>query len=722
MGKYSYIKLLRKNISLILHSVNQTFTMNLQKILFCIIISWHNAVAQINPANITIIRDSFGVPYIYAKTDAEVAYGLAWANAEDDFVSMQENLLNGKAMLGLYKGKEGAAMDFIIRLFKIREHVYQNYDKQISPDFKKVLEGYAQGVNDFARKYPQKVLVKEAFPITPQDILSGYVSIMTLFSQAPFIIQRLYDGTIKEYKRGFRFRMTTGSNAIAINSNKTDNGHVFLAINSHQPLEGRFAWYEAELHSEEGWNIHGGLFPGGTAIFLGYTPNLAWAHTFNLPDICDHFLLTINPQNKNQYLWDGQWLDLEPHTIPLQVKIAGIKITVKKKAWWCKIGPVIQGKDGNFYAIKTPASTEIRVAEQWFRMNKAQNFEQFKQALNMHAAALFNVVYADRFQNIYYHHLGLIPIRKKGYDWNQAVRGDSSDLIWNEYYPLSKLPHYHNPDCGYLFNTNNTACFASCESSNLRQEDFDETMGLECYINNRAQRLFELIQAYDKISWQDFLKIKYDVCYSLNSNFIKALQKFWDVNPSKYPDLQDVIKKMQNFDFCMTRENTIAPLWGLSIAYMIDQKGYGSYEILGGFMNFSEENFLEGIRFAVNHLKKYFKTTDIKWGDLFRHRRGKVDLPFQGGPEVLAAGLPKMEKDGRLKNTAGESLIILVDFNPHDGSHVAYTINAYGSSAEPNSPHYTDQMDLFIQQKTRIILQGFENQKRFASKVYSLQP
>lgn len=676
-------------------------------------------ISQIHPKNITIIRDSLGVPYIYAKKDAEVAYGLAWANAEDDFVSMQENLLTAKAMLGLYKGKDGAVFDFLVRLFKIREYVYNNYDAQVSNDFKKVLEGYAQGVNDFAKKYPKKVLVKEAFPLQPQDILCGYVAIMTLFSQAPFIVQRIYDGTIKDYKRGFRFRMTLGSNAIAINSHKTDNGHVFLAINSHQPLEGRFAWYEAELHSEEGWNIHGGLFPGGTTVFLGFTPNLAWAHTFNLPDICDHFLLTINPNNKNQYQWDGQWVDLEPHTIPLQVKIGGIKLKVKKKAWWSKIGPVIQGKDGNFYAIRAPASSELRIAEQWFRMNKAQNFQDFKKAIGMHAAALFNVVYADRFENIYYHHLGLIPVRKKGYDWNQAVAGNSSELVWKECYPLEKLPHYLNPDCGYLFNTNNTACFASCEANNLDISKFDETMGLECYINNRAQRLYELIQPLNKISWSDFLKIKYDICYSWNSTFIKCLKNFWDINPSQYPDLQEIIKKMQNFDFCMKRESVTASYWGLMMAFIIDQKNYSSYEIMSGTMQFSEQDYIEGVRFAVNHLKKYFKTLDVPWGDLFRHRRGKVDLPFQGGPEVLAAGLPKMEKDGRMKNVSGESLIILVDFDPKEGTYKGYSINAYGSSADPKSPHYTDQMQFYIQQKTRFILQGFENQKKSALKIYS---
>src|SRR5882672_6577520 len=123
-----------------------------------------NAFAQtdshlINPANITIARDSFGVPHIFAKTDPEVAYGLAWAHAEDDFTIIQQSLLAGKAMLAQYQGKKGASIDYIIHLMRIQELVEEKYESDLSPAFKKLIEGYCAGINAYAAKHPEEVLL-----------------------------------------------------------------------------------------------------------------------------------------------------------------------------------------------------------------------------------------------------------------------------------------------------------------------------------------------------------------------------------------------------------------------------------------------------------------------------------------------------------------------------------------------------------------------------------
>lgn len=89
--------------------------------------------AQFNINKIDIVRDSFGVPHIFAPTDAEVAYGLAWAHAEDDFATIQQSYMAGKAILGAYKGKEGATIDYIVHLMRIKELVEAKYESDISP-------------------------------------------------------------------------------------------------------------------------------------------------------------------------------------------------------------------------------------------------------------------------------------------------------------------------------------------------------------------------------------------------------------------------------------------------------------------------------------------------------------------------------------------------------------------------------------------------------------
>ncbi|WP_448980029.1 penicillin acylase family protein, partial [Klebsiella pneumoniae] len=114
---------------------------------------------------------------------------------------------------------------------------------------------------------------------------------------------------------------TAGSNAFAFNSAKTTDGDVYLDINAHQPLEGPVAFYEAHLCSEEGWNILGANFPGAPSILHGVNENLGWAHTVNNPDKLDVYQLEINPNNKLQYKFDGNWETLEEKSAPLKVKI-----------------------------------------------------------------------------------------------------------------------------------------------------------------------------------------------------------------------------------------------------------------------------------------------------------------------------------------------------------------------------------------------------------------
>src|SRR3954468_24510879 len=119
---------------------------------------------KINPENITIVRDSFGIPHIFAKTDAEVAYGLAWANAEDAFFETQNLVYVGKGMMGRKKGVEGAKADYFIHAIAARQLVEEHFEKDLSPEFKKYMDGYVQGINAYAASHPKEVKLPKAFP------------------------------------------------------------------------------------------------------------------------------------------------------------------------------------------------------------------------------------------------------------------------------------------------------------------------------------------------------------------------------------------------------------------------------------------------------------------------------------------------------------------------------------------------------------------------------
>ena len=293
--------------------------------------------AQINPAKIDIIRDSFGVPHIFGKTDPDVAYGLAWAHAEDDFETIQQSLMAGKSMLAQYQGKKGASIDYIIHLLRIPELVEAKYESDLSPAFKRLLEGYAAGLNAYAAAHPKEVMLKKIFPVTPKDMVQYSVLQLCVLSGADKALSSIFGGTVpllENYK-------TQGSNAFAFNSAKTTDGQVYLDINAHQPLEGPVAFYEAHLNSEDGWNIIGANFPGAPCILHGCNEYLGWAHTVNAPDKLDVYQLEMNPKNKLQYKFDGKWETLEVKTALLKVKIAGVIAPLSKKAYWSKYGPTI---------------------------------------------------------------------------------------------------------------------------------------------------------------------------------------------------------------------------------------------------------------------------------------------------------------------------------------------------------------------------------------------
>ena len=233
-------------------------------------------LSQINPDNITIIRDNWGVPHIYAKTDAEVAYGLAWAAAEDDFKTIQETLLPLRGKLGSYKGVEGAILDFAVEVIDVHPLVEEKYDTDISPEFKKILDAYAAGMNAYAKKHPKEVLIKKLFPVNGKDVIKGYVLALTLLSSVQDDLGKIISGKIGLFDKS----TPTGSNAFAVNSNKTKDGQTYLAINPHQPLEGPYSWYEAHLVSEEGLNVLGATLLGADTIralvleYFGYKTNV----------------------------------------------------------------------------------------------------------------------------------------------------------------------------------------------------------------------------------------------------------------------------------------------------------------------------------------------------------------------------------------------------------------------------------------------------------------
>ena len=653
----------------------------------CLTLTYNWANAQINPAKIDIIRDSFGVPHIFGKTDPDVAYGLAWAHAEDDFGTIQQSLMAGKSMLAQYQGKKGASIDYIIHLLRIPELVEAKYESDLSPAFKKLLEGYAAGLNAYATAHPKEVLLKKAFPVTPKDMVQYSVLQLCVLSGADKALSSIFGGTVpllENYK-------TAGSNAFAFNSAKTTDGQVYLDINAHQPLEGPVAFYEAHLNSEDGWNIIGANFPGAPCILHGCNEYLGWAHTVNAPDKLDVYQLEMNPKNKLQYKFDGNWETLEVKTAPLKVKVAGVIAPLGKKAYWSKYGPTIITPRGVF-SIRMPAQMDIRGLEQWYAFNKAKNFTEFKSALNMLAIPGYNIVYADRYDTIFYISNGRIPVRDKSYNWKTTLPGNTSKTLWTDLHPLSNLPQVLQPKAGYVYNTNHSPFHSTEGTDNPLVKDI--TMGYETLENNRSMRFAELMQPLNKVSYEDFKRIKFDRQFPSSFYFPSKIDSVFLLNSNEFPDIADIITQLNNWN-----RNSDAESIGAGTFFFVQAAASNNKALYLQNKSISKTLAAQLLREAKQTMLKDFGKTNIALGEVQKLVRGTKEIPLPGLPDVLAPMYSVPYKDGKWKGNQGDAYIELVRFTK-DGPQIE-SLNVYGASAKKDSPHYTDQMEMFTRQQTK---------------------
>lgn len=662
---------------------------------------------------VQIARDKWGVPHIKGKTDADVVYGLGWAQCEDDFVTLQEQMLASKGMLGELKGKDGLIVDFAVKFMGLREQVEKRYDTEVNAKQKELINSYLNAVNNFAALYPDEVLIDDAFPITPHDMLVGNLLGVVAISGSQSHLEKIMNNTISD-------DIPTGSNAIAIANSKTIGEATFLAINSHQPLEGWYSWYEAHLCSDEGLNILGGTFPGGMTIFHGVNEHLGWAQTVNHADFTDVYELEMDPDKKLHYLFDGEPKELITKKYWSWMKLwKFIKIPIRRTIYESVHGPTFKTDDG-FFAWRAVAPQNLRMAEQWFAMNKARNFSDFKKALEIQGIPCTNIVYADREDNIYFISNGRLPKRNANYDWDKVLPGNTSETLWDETnnYTINEIPHILNPRSGFLFNTNNSPFNATAAEDDYEQTVLNRTLGYQHddIHNNRSRQFQKLIKEYDSLSYQDFKDVKFSTYYpdTMMTPNVTNLELLMDQDPTKHPDIADAISLLNNWDRNTTLDNTGITFFNFAYKELEKiVKPQGKFKRDG---TINEDDCIKAITSAKNYMIDTYGKLEIQWGEVQRHIRGEVNLPLSGGPDVLAAMYAVKDDNNQIKGIAGESYIALVQFTP-EGVKIE-TVNAYGSSAEPDSPHYTNQMELFVNRELKPMSLNIERAFAEADTVY----
>ncbi len=629
--------------------------------------------------DVRILRDVWGVPHVFGRTDADVAFGLAWAHAEDDFETIQLSLLAARGQLARHVGRRGAANDYLVALLRVQETVQERYQRDLSPETRALVEAYADGLDAWARRHPERV-APDLLPFTGQDVVAGFVHKLPLFFRLDRVLREIL-GAPEETLEDVMGR-ASGSNAFALSPRRSADGRTRLAVNSHQPWQGPVAWYEVHLRSEQGWDMVGGTFPGAPVVLHGHNRRLGWASTVNRPDLVDVYRLEIHPKDPNRYRFDGAWRELERRRVGIRVKLLGpLHWTFQREVLRSVHGPVLRTERGTF-AIRWAGMGDVRTIEQWYRLNRAHDFEAWRAAMRLAAMPMFNFVYADEKGHVAYVYNGLLPRRAPGHDWSGVVRGDTSETLWTDYLPWDELPRVENPASGFVQNCNSDPFRTTLGPGNPSPEAYPASLGIERRMTNRALRALELFGADDSITREEFLAYKYDMTYSKRSQMARWVEELLAAELPDEPAVREAREVLRAWDLGTEPGNRGA-------AIGVGSLGLG---VLAWNLELPVPDPRARFLAEARRLYRRFGRIDVPWAHVNRLVRGRMDVGLGGGPDVLHAVYGRPE-DGRWIGWAGDSYVLVAEWG-EEGVR-SWSVHNYGSSNDPASPHYADQAPLF---------------------------
>lgn len=660
-----------------------------------------------------IVRDGFGVPHINGKTDADAAYGLAWAHSEDDFGTIEEVVAMTRARTGALTGADGAKIDYVAHLLGIRETVAKHYG-EIPADVRAVMDGYAAGLNAYAEKHPGEVRLPGLFPVNGEDIAAGFVLRAPFFFGLDSVI-----GALAEDKPppGEEVRAMTpigthpeqnGSNAFAVAPGRMADGKTWLISNSHQPYEGSVAWYEAVVHSGEGLDMAGALFPGSPFVLLGHNRNLGWTNTVNRPDLIDVYKLTLNEAG-DQYRFDGKWLPLHSKRVWLGVKFGPFKLPVPQTVYRSVHGPVIVNKNGAF-AIRYAGIGGIKSLEQYFRNTKAKDWNEWSASMALGGIPATNFIYADKSGRIAYLYNALFPARASGFDYAKVLPGDTSANLWAAHLPFDRMPKIIDPASGFVQNANNSPYLAAGPGSELKPESFSPLMGIETGTTNRGTVATRLLAADRSITPEELLTIKFDTRYVRDGWLGPWIDSIVAVRVDDDPALVRAQKLLAGWDWNSDGKGT-ADAFAERIIRLAMAKRWRREALPAP---------RDALKEASDDMIARFGRIDPPLLEIQRLRRGTVDLPMDGGTDTLRATSrwDKEQPDGKGRVMHGDSFIMLINWDKA-GKVWSQSIQPYGAATNrPLSPHYTDQMKLFTAKKFKPVHFEWEDAVRHAKRRY----
>lgn len=429
-------------------------------------------------ANVTIIRDQWGVPHIYGKTDADAVFGLLYAQAEDNFDLVELNFLEMLGRLSEVYGESRLYQDLQNRL--IYDTVAAQKDYANSPVWlRKLLDAAADGLNYYLQRNPdvKPRLINRFQPWYALLRTDGSIGatqtggLTTRDMREIYPARNLGSSFLPIEQKGY-LEHHTGSNGFAVAPAKTANGNAILYINPHTSF-----FFRPEVHmvSEEGLNAYGAVTWGTFFIYQGFNEYCGWMHTSSYADVADLYEEKIIKKGEEIFQeYDGRLLPVGTRLLPVRIKTPGGMTLEIFETFTTSHGPIVGSREGKWLSLKDNNRSMQSLMQSWLR-TKAKGFEDYRKVMEMRVNNSNNTVFADNKGNIAYWHGNFIPRRKGGFDYSLPVDGSTSASDWLGVHEVKETVHVYNPATGWIQNCNSTP-FTVSGSSSPEQEDYPEYM------------------------------------------------------------------------------------------------------------------------------------------------------------------------------------------------------------------------------------------------------
>ncbi|HEY9227168.1 MAG TPA: penicillin acylase family protein, partial [Gemmatimonadaceae bacterium] len=480
--------------------------------------------------SVTIARDDWGIPHVRGKTDADVVFGMLYAQAEDDFNRVETNFINSMGRLAEAEGEAEVWRDLRMKLFIDPDSMKAKY--ATSPAWLKTLMvAWADGLNYYLYKNPgvKPRVIKHFEPwmalTFSEGSIGGDIEKVNLNQ-----LEAFYGGgsaaASPAEEDDFTYVEPTGSNGIAIAPSNTSAKRALLLINPHTSF---FFRAEVQMTSDEGLNAYGAVTWGQFFIYQGFNQTAGWMHTTSGVDDLDEYIETVTEKNgRFFYKYGSEERPVIAQKITVPYKTASGMAKKEFTIYRTHHGPVVRKADGKWVAFKA-MQEQVKALTQSYSRTKARNYAEFRKTMDLHTNSSNNTIFADAEGNIAYFHGNFLPKRDPKFDWTKPVDGSDPATEWKGLHTVEESPHLKNPASGWLYNTNNWP-FSAAGASSPKKENYPAYMenGSE---NARGIHAIRVLENKKDFTIGSLITAAYDSYLPAFAQMIPALLKAYDAAP-----------------------------------------------------------------------------------------------------------------------------------------------------------------------------------------------